>query len=233
MESQRFPQSDEDRQFLPFPAADGAAPKKKRRPFKLPDFLHPHQEQQLLAAAAGELARCKIGTKRQGPCASKIAAAERDLFTVQFGLMTGLRVPEMTDLTLQNIDLVAREVRVKKGKNSKDRIVPIGDALLAPLTAWIGARADGYLLPSRRGGRVPEITLYWRLVRLGKIAKLPSLHPHTLRHTFATRLYEATDDLLIVKELLGHESIATTQIYAHCAMRRKLRAVNLIGLAVP
>lgn len=222
----------EPAQILPFKSTEGPAKQQREREaFTLPDFLLPHQEQSLLDYAAAQVERCLAGTKRYGPCARKILAAKTDQFAVRLGLCTGLRISEMCNLEIRHVDLAAKRIHVEHGKGAKDRLVGISDDFAPILAAWIEGRSAGHIIEGPRGGRMSEVTLYWRIVRLGKHAKIPNLHPHTLRHSFATAVYEATGDLLVVKELLGHESIATTQIYTHCAIGRKLAAVNSVKRA--
>lgn len=162
------------------------------------------------------------------PCPKKIAASDLDLFIFQFGLATGLRSQELRDLQISEIDLTGQSVFVDHGKGNKQRYVPLADALVPIVRAWIGGRKEGCLLTYRGRGPMADETLYWRVRRMGKRALIPFVvHPHTLRHTFATRIYELTRDIRVVQELLGHEDISTTQIYAACAPSLMLEAVNL------
>ena len=206
----------------------------ERKTHTLPKSLTVTQEVQLVQFARDQLARLRVGTKRRGPNATKIRAAERDLFAVLLDLGTGLRVAEICDLLVGDIDLVERFVHVRHGKGDKERYVPIRDALLPTVQAWIGTRRDGFVISPDRGGRFCEVTMYWRIRRLGARAGLPkSIHPHNLRHTFGQRIYDSTHDMEVVRALLGHESISTAQIYAAASLTVMREAVNMLGLAKP
>jgi integrase/recombinase XerD len=149
------------------------------------------------------------------------ALGVRDRALLEFDYSTGLRVSELCGLKLEHIDRDRRFVRVR-GKGSKERLVPYGrsaaDALDRYLEssrpALLGGRISAYVFLNYRGGRLSRVG-FWKL--LGKYAieaGLPArISPHTLRHSFATHLLEGGADLRAVQELLGHSSIATTQIY--------------------
>ena len=207
-------------------------PPKCRRWKKLPKVLTADQEAQLVRYARDQLVRDTAGPKRGRPVATKIFAAKTDLFAVLFDLGTGLRVAELCDLKIEEVDLQSQQVFVNQGKGGKDRIVPLSDALVPVVTAWIGTRRKGYLIPRADGRRFSAETMYWRIRRLGARAKIPfQIKVHTLRHAFATRLYEQTRDLRVVQVCLGHESISTTQIYAHCSTKLQQDAVNQMATA--
>lgn len=142
----------------------------------------------------------------------------------------GLRVSEVCSLTPADVDLDQQVIRVVAGKGNKDRLVPIHPRLLPMLQRWCATReADDNLrervslFGSFRGE--PDRIHTWRSVKLcaEKAAQeWPHLgiepekvHPHTFRHVAATSLLRATDNLSLVQKLLGHASIATTQIYSH------------------
>ncbi len=150
-----------------------------------------------------------------------------DLFSVRDRAMlelfysSGLRLSELVGLDLAELDLTDRTVRIT-GKGDKTRIVPVGRYAVAALEAWIEVRAaiaagdENALFVSRRGTRLAGRSVQARLKQWAKRwgAGLP-IHPHILRHSFATHLLEASGDLRAVQELLGHASISTTQIYTH------------------
>lgn len=199
----------------------------------LPKALTEEQEEAYVQAARVQLEAAIVGRParkyrpKPPPCKAKIKAAERDLFMVQFVLGTGLRAEEFRLLRLEHISLTAPSVFVDRGKGDKQRYVPLPDVLVSVVRDWIGERKDGYLMPIRNQP-MSDATFYYRIRRLGRRAGIPFVvHPHTLRHTMATRVYEVTRDLNVVKELLGHESISTTQIYARCAPGLQREAVNL------
>ncbi|MGE0482855.1 MAG: tyrosine recombinase XerC [Gammaproteobacteria bacterium] len=134
---------------------------------------------------------------------------------------SGLRVAELTGLDLGDIDLAAREARVL-GKGRKERVVPVGRYALGALERWLAMRPrlaatdERALFVNHRGGRLStrgvESRLRRRALRHGVDARV---HPHVLRHSFASHLLESSGDLRAVQELLGHANIATTQVYTH------------------
>lgn len=113
---------------------------------------------------------------------------------------------------------------VREGKGAKDRTLWLGDELLGELGAWMDARKRAgecrWLLPTKNGTRVRTSHLrrsVKRYARMADIDEADRVSPHTLRHTFATRLYERTLSLRLVQEALGHSDIRTTMLYTHLA----------------
>ena len=149
----------------------------------------------------------------------------RDLAVLELLYAAGLRVSELCGLDRGDIDLRGRTVTVL-GKGGKQRRVPVHDAAAAALRAWFEDGRDQMEGPpeaafvNRRGARLGP-----RDVRriLDRRAASPT-HPHALRHTYATHLLDGGADLRVVQELLGHSSLATTQIYTHVSKER-LRSV--------
>ncbi|MGN0055936.1 MAG: site-specific tyrosine recombinase XerD [Atopobiaceae bacterium] len=145
---------------------------------------------------------------------------DRTMLEVLYGC--GLRVSELCGLDVRDVYLDDELVRVM-GKGSKERLVPLmgtakramGDYLerWRPMLLRDGRSPAVFL--SVRGRRVTRQTVYTVVERAGRMVGLEGLHPHTLRHSFATHLLEGGADLRIVQELLGHASISTTQIYSH------------------
>ena len=156
----------------------------------------------------------------------------RDAAMVELLYGCGLRVGELVGLDAAAgpdterlgrgwIDLLGAEAHVL-GKGSKRRSLPVGRAALAALRAWLalreqpfGARlADGALFVGRRGARLSAASVWARLRQRGQQAGLSTpVHPHMLRHSFASHLLQSSGDLRAVQELLGHASITTTQVY--------------------
>ena len=149
----------------------------------------------------------------------------RDVAVLELLYAAGLRVSELCGLDRGDIDLRGRTVTVL-GKGGKQRRVPIHDAAVDALAAWFDGGRDDMDGPSeaafvnRRGARLGP-----RDVRriLDRRSASPT-HPHALRHTYATHLLDGGADLRVVQELLGHASLATTQVYTHVSKER-LRAV--------
>jgi integrase/recombinase XerC len=153
------------------------------------------------------------------------AVDRRDVAVLELLYAAGLRVSELCGLDRGDVDLRGRTVTVL-GKGSKQRRVPIHDAAVDALRAWLEHGRDEMEGPSeaafvnRRGARLGP-----RDVRriLDRRSASPT-HPHALRHTYATHLLDGGADLRVVQELLGHASLATTQVYTHVSKER-LRAV--------
>ena len=148
----------------------------------------------------------------------------RDLAMMELMYSSGLRLSELQGLDLGSVDLNGREVRVL-GKGDKERIVPVGAKAVAALNRWLAVRErfnpkDGALFLNKRGGRLSHRAIQLALQAWGKRQGLKThLHPHKLRHSFATHMLEASGDLRAVQELLGHSSLSTTQIYTHLDFR--------------
>ena len=140
----------------------------------------------------------------------------------------GLRVSEVCKLRVEDIDLDARTLLVVEGKGSKDRLLPIAKLLYGELAAFIGSRLSGPLFPSPRGGHYTTRALRYRVDALKHRARFGKrLTPHTFRHSFATDLVERGANLEAVRQLMGHESIATTQIYLHLSTTATREAIDL------
>jgi integrase/recombinase XerC len=145
----------------------------------------------------------------------------RDVCIFELLYSAGLRLAEVAALNLGTVDLAAAQVKVT-GKGNKQRVLPVGRPALAALQAWLTVRpglADAEqraLFVSRRGDRLSHRSIQARLARWGVVKGADQkLHPHMLRHSFASHLLESSGDLRAVQELLGHADIATTQVYTH------------------
>jgi integrase/recombinase XerC len=149
------------------------------------------------------------------------ALGRRDLAILELLYSSGLRLAELAGLDLPDLDRDDRTVRVL-GKGAKTRIVPVGRRALAALESWLADRATlaapgaTALFVGRNGRRLGARAIQLRLRRwsAGHGHGVP-LHPHLLRHSFATHLLESSRDLRGVQELLGHADISTTQVYTH------------------
>jgi integrase/recombinase XerC len=153
---------------------------------------------------------------------------------------SGLRLAELTGANIGDLDLQAGFITVR-GKGGKVRQVPLGRHCVAAIDAWLGARTapaiasgdptkpslDAPLFTGRGGRRISPRTVQLRLKRLA-IRQLGSdqLHPHMLRHSFASHLLESSSDLRAVQELLGHADISTTQIYTHLDFQHLARVYD-------
>lgn len=146
----------------------------------------------------------------------------RDRAILELFYSSGLRLSELTRLDLQDVDWQDALLRVR-GKGNKTRLVPIGRLALEALQAWIAIRSlplRDQQLPalfiSQRGQRISTRNVQARLQRHGEARAINQrVHPHMLRHSFASHMLESSGDLRAVQELLGHANISTTQIYTH------------------
>lgn len=147
--------------------------------------------------------------------------ARRDRALLELFYSAGLRLAELAALDVDAIDLGEGIARVT-GKGRKTRLAPIGRPARKALGAWLRDRAgwadadEPALFVTRRGTRLSRRAIQQRVDRRARQLGLPQrLHPHMLRHSFATHLLESSGDLRAVQELLGHADIATTQVYTH------------------
>jgi integrase/recombinase XerD len=181
---------------------------------RLPGVLSPRQLTSLLEAPAPD------------PDAEKGAPPLwlRDRAMLELMYASGLRASEVGAVSLTDLDERTGIIRLT-GKGNKQRLVPVGKPALAAIRRYLAEcrpviakdpkRDKGRLILSR-SGRPLERVAVWQIVKKhGAAAGLAAVHPHTLRHSFATHLLTGGADLRVVQELLGHADIATTQIYTH------------------
>jgi integrase/recombinase XerC len=149
------------------------------------------------------------------------ALSRRDLAMLELLYSSGLRLSELAGLDVADLDLADRTVRVL-GKGSKTRVLPVGAKAVQALRTWLGDRRqlakDGAraLFVGRDGRRLGQRAIQRRIGRWAAASDLNvPVHPHLLRHSFATHLLESSRDLRGVQELLGHADISTTQVYTH------------------
>ncbi|MCP4663145.1 MAG: tyrosine recombinase XerC [bacterium] len=199
------------------PAAGVRTPKQETT---LPRHLRP-----------GEVERLVESPSREG-LSSGSALEHRDRALLEVLYATGLRVGELVGLDWRDVDLSARVLRVL-GKGGKERMVPFGRQATAALRTWLegwetlrrdDASGEEPVFVNYRGGRLSDRSVRRIIDRHAAAAGLPAgVHPHTLRHTFATHLLEEGADLRAIQEFLGHASLATTQRYTHVEIERLLR----------
>jgi integrase/recombinase XerC len=208
------------------PADPGMQLGSARADRRLPDVLGKDVAATFLDELADEVAAARGGDAEP----TDVATAIRDRAVLELLYATGIRVGELVGLDIDDVDRERRVIRVL-GKGSKERSVPLGLPAARALDEWCaegrpvlaGSAAGGALFVGARGRRVDPRTIrrvvHARLVAAGA----PDLGPHGLRHSAATHLLEGGADLRSVQELLGHASLATTQIYTHVSVER-LRA---------
>ena len=211
-----------------------------RLPRRLPRVLEVDQVERLIAVVEADLdAADAAPTRRHDPDGAR-AIALRDRALVETAYAAGLRISELAAAELGNLDLRRGELRVL-GKGRKERIGLLGRPARGALEAYLGEGRP--VLAARRsplddattaiflnhlGASLGVRGLRGRLDRLRRLAGLPQgVSPHTLRHSFATHLLEGGADLRVVQELLGHESLATTQVYTHVSPARLQEAYRL------
>ena len=147
-----------------------------------------------------------------------LAVRDRAMLETMYG--GGLRLSELVNMDCRHMDLEAGEVLVL-GKGSKERRVPIGGTAVTWIQHWLSLRdsfapQDDAVFVSSRGSRISTRNVQKRFAEWGiKQGVASHIHPHKLRHSFATHLLESSGDLRAVQELLGHANLATTQIYTH------------------
>ena len=153
----------------------------------------------------------------------------RDRAMLELFYSSGLRLSELTGLRWIDLDLQAGEVRVL-GKGNKTRIVPVGRHAASALRALgevEGVVPEQPVFKGRGGAPINPRTVQLRLKKLALLQGMPKhVHPHLLRHTFASHMLESSGDLRAVQELLGHADIATTQIYTHLDFQHLARVYD-------
>jgi integrase/recombinase XerC len=147
--------------------------------------------------------------------------ARRDRALLELFYSSGLRLAELVAINVDDVDRRAATVRVL-GKGRKERLVPVGRAALDALAAWLDDRralareGERALFVNRAGKRLGARTVQQRIAHHARARGLGRhVHPHMLRHSFATHLLESSADLRAVQELLGHANLSTTQVYTH------------------
>jgi len=143
----------------------------------------------------------------------------RDKAILELFYSSGLRLAELVGLNVQDFDRAQALVTVL-GKGGKSRVLPVGRKAISALDDWLALRAqfgtaDNALFVSQKGRRIGARAVQLRIAQAGVKTISEHLHPHRLRHSFASHLLESSQDLRAVQELLGHSSLASTQIYTH------------------
>lgn len=188
------------------PAATTASPKLDKR---LPSFLTVEEAKRLV----------------ESPDLSK-PQGQRDRALLELLYASGLRISELVNMNVEQVDLTTKEIRVW-GKGAKERVVLIGAPAARALSAYIsqgrrellGGKSNDALFVNRYGGRLPARRVQKILAKYARTID-KKVHPHMLRHTFATHLLDGGADLKVVQELLGHADLSSTQIYTHVTQSR-------------
>ena len=149
-------------------------------------------------------------------------AGQRDRTILEVLYGCGLRVSELCGLDQRDLALDEEVLRVL-GKGSKERVVPVMGTAASQLRSYLDTWREGLVgrtptpavFLNVRGGRISRQSVHAIVERYGRLVGIEGLHPHTLRHSFATHMLEGGADLRIVQEILGHSDISTTQLYTH------------------
>ena len=157
------------------------------------------------------------------------ANASRNKLIFEFLYGTGARISELVNTDLDDIDFESNIVKIRFGKGSKQRIIPLGKQLKIAINNYLtrernalasSKKSCNSLLLNSRGARLSRQSIWEVINKIALQNNLAELTPHTLRHAFATHLLEGGADVRVVQELLGHSSVNTTQIYTHITVER-------------
>lgn len=168
--------------------------------FRIPEVLTPEEQEKFLKTFNK---KCKTGLRNYAMCRLMLDA--------------GLRCGEVLNLKVNDVDFQTGKIHIKRGKGNKDRIVWLNEGALEALRKWREIKPESELLFTTLQGK-PINPRYVRdmVKRKAKKAGIDKdIHPHTLRHSFATDLYRESKNLRLVQKALGHSSISTTEIYTH------------------
>ncbi len=171
--------------------------KPPKRPKSIPKYLTEDEVKRLLSAAHGN---------------------PRDYAILSLLAYSGLRVSELCNLKVEDVDLNERVVYVRSGKGDKDRIVVISEKAVEAIENYLFDREDDliYLFASRKGEKISRVQVFRLVKKYALMAGIKkNVTPHVLRHTLATTMLKRGVDIRYIQQFLGHSSVATTQIYTH------------------
>jgi integrase/recombinase XerC len=168
----------------------------------------------------------------EGPASTPLEWRDKAMFELFYS--SGLRLAELVSLDVAGAESILREAEVTvTGKGAKTRIVPVGRKAQQALETWLGRRSalarpgESALFVGSRGNRIGASSVRHALSRWGLRLGLPQhVHPHMLRHSFATHVLQSSGDLRAVQEMLGHSSISTTQVYTHLDFQHLAKAYD-------
>ena len=204
------------RTFLGFVNAAGYSPTNPGRLIRravcgtpLPKALTETDQEKLLAALVGAATR----------------AAKRDRVLFELILGTGVRIGSALAIRVEDVDLERAEITLRKMKFGREARLYMPDSVTRLTAEWLGSRTDGLVFQGSAGGELTQRNVSRRLAQWCSKAGISGVSPHGLRHTFATRLYQRTGDLGLVREALCHSSIASTVRYAAVGTEKLREAV--------
>jgi integrase/recombinase XerC len=168
----------------------------------------------------------------EGPAIGSVQLRDKAMFELFYS--SGLRLAELVSLDLADGDALLRQAEVTvTGKGAKTRTVPVGGSARVAVEAWLTERVglagpeETALFVGARGGRISPSSVRHALTRWARrVGMLQHVHPHMLRHSFATHVLQSSGDLRAVQEMLGHSSISTTQVYTHLDFQHLARAYD-------
>lgn len=163
------------------------------------------------------------------PCDSVLGLRDRAILVLLYG--TGIRASECAQLAVRNVDLVANTIRVR-GKGGDERVVPLNGRVKDALAEYIGAAGeramDQTFFFSRKRKPLSRQVIYERVRKYARLARIEKkLSPHGLRHTFATHLVRKGVNLVVLRDLLGHRQLTSTQIYLNMTAEDLRKATNM------
>jgi len=168
----------------------------------------------------------------EGPASTPLEWRDKAMFELFYS--SGLRLAELTSLEISDVDGILRQAEVTvTGKGAKTRAIPVGSKARAAVETWLALRTslakpgEPALFVGARGSRIAPSSVRYALSQWALRLGLPQhVHPHMLRHSFATHVLQSSGDLRAVQEMLGHSSIATTQVYTHLDFQHLAKAYD-------
>jgi integrase/recombinase XerD len=185
---------------------------KLRKPRELPPY---HSQAEIEAL----IAQADIGLYHQKPWHK-----ERNKALILTFCYTGIRKQELLNLRVANINFERRLLFVKQGKGRKDRMIPLAERIMAPLQSQCAGKTASELVYAGLNAR----SAYRIVTKLAKACGLEGIHPHTLRHYFATQLVERGVNIRVIQELLGHADLSTTAIYLDVSPQHLKSAIDAL-----
>jgi integrase/recombinase XerD len=189
---------------------------KLRKPRELPPYHSRAEIEKLIAQA-------EIGLYHQ-----KLWQKQRNKAIILTFVSTGVRRSELRNLDASDINFEQRLIFVKQGKGQKDRAIPMSERLIVPLQSQCNGKAN-----QEKVFNLNDASIYRIITKLAKACGLKGVHPHTLRHYFATRLVEAGVNIRVIQELLGHADLSTTAIYLDVSPMHLKSAIDALDNNMP
>jgi integrase/recombinase XerD len=190
---------------------------KLRKPRELPPYYSQEEIEALIA-------QTEIGLYHQKPWQK-----HRNKALILTLCYTGVRKQELLNLRVSDIDFERRLLFIKRGKEQKDRVIPLAERLIGPLHSLCAGKTARDIVFKGLNAR----SVYRVVTKLAKACSLEGIHPHTLRHYFATRLVELGVNLRVIQELLGHDDLCTTAVYLDLSLQHLKSAIDVLDNNTP